>query len=105
MRRTSIILAVCLGLLLLVNLIAGIASPDQWAVDAAKAKCAEQGWQNLDLACARSEVSGSLFGKTATIEFESRDKNQPKKIRVTLRKPVNFVGWQVVDYQEEGHQR
>src|SRR6266536_6053291 len=101
MRRISIILAVCLGLLLLINLIAGIASPDQWAFDAALAKCEEKGWQNLDLVIAQSKVSGGLFGKTAVVEFESRDKNQPKKIRVTLRKPVNFVGWQVVDYQEK----
>lgn len=100
MRRFAIILAVCLGLLLLVNVIAGIMSPDEWAIDAALAKCQEQGWQNLDLGSARSKVSGGLLGKTATIEFGSRDKNQPKTIRVRLRKPVNFLGWLVVDYQE-----
>jgi hypothetical protein len=105
MRRFAIALAVCVGLLLLVNLIAGIVSPDQWAIDAASVRCREQGWQKVDVASARSAVSGGLFGKTATIELESRDQDQPRTIRVTLRKPLNFVGWQVVDYQEEGHQR
>jgi hypothetical protein len=104
MRQFATVLAICLVLLLLVNFLAGTLSPDQWAFDAAMAKCREQGWQKLDLAGVRSVVSRGLFGTTATIEIESRDKDQPKKIRVALRKPVNFVAWQVVDYQEEARQ-
>ena len=49
MKRLSIVLVVCLGLLLLINLVVGIFSPDQWAIDTALAKCREQGWENLDL--------------------------------------------------------
>jgi hypothetical protein len=104
MKRLLIVLAVCLGLLLLINLVVGVLSSDQWAFDTALAKCREHGWRDQDLVSASSKVSGGPFGRTATIEFQLRDKDQPKTIRVLLRKPVNFFAWQVVDYQEQGHQ-
>ena len=104
MKRLFTLLGVGLGLCLLINLIAGVAASDQWAVDTASAECQKQGWQDADLVMARSNISGGLFGKTAVVELESKDRNEPKHIRVTLRKPLNLVGWRTVDYQESADQ-
>jgi hypothetical protein len=101
MRRFLTVLAVCLGVLLLANLVAGLMSPDQWAGEAALARCREGGRQDLKPEAIRSTVSTNFFGKTATVEIDVKDKGRLKTVRVTLRKPVNFLGWQVVDYQEE----
>lgn len=55
------------------------------------------------MALSKSEVSGWLLGHTAKIEMKTKDRNQPKTIRVTLRKPINLLEWHVVDYNEEPH--
>jgi hypothetical protein len=44
------------------------------------------------------------LGKTAEIELTTTGKNQPKIIRVTLRKPINLLAWQVIAYNEVSHQ-
>lgn len=31
----------------------------------------------------------------------SKDLNRPKTVRVQLRKWINLLGWEVVDYKEE----
>jgi hypothetical protein len=101
MKRLFSVLGVCLGLFLLINLIAGVAASDQWAMDAALTECQKQGWQGADLGMARSDISGGLFGKTAVVQFVSKDRN--RNVRVTLRKPINLISWQVVDYEENAN--
>ncbi len=100
MKRLSAVLISCLGLLLLVDLVAGNMASDTLAVDAASAVCKEKGWQPADLSMSRSEVSG-LLGKTAVVEFDSKNRDKPKHLQVTLRKWINMMSWQVVDYKEE----
>jgi hypothetical protein len=104
MKRLFTLLGVGLGLSLLFNLIAGVAASDQWTVDAASAECQKQGWRDADLVMARSNISGGLLGKTVLVEFESKDRNQPKHLRVTRRKPLHLVGWRTVDYQDSADQ-
>jgi hypothetical protein len=99
-KRVSAVLSSCLGLLLLVDLIAGNMASDTLAVDVAWAVCKEKGWQPADLSMSRSEVSG-LLGKTAVVEFDSTNRNNPKHLQVTLRKWINLMSWQVVDYKEK----
>ena len=96
------LLGVCLGLFLVIEFIASVLSPDQFAVNAAQAVCREiNGWQDGDLAISKSEISGWILGKTATIELKTKGQNRPMTIHVILRKPINLLGWHVVDYNEE----
>jgi hypothetical protein len=104
-RLASIILGVCLGLFLVIDFITGVFSPDQWAFSAALATCRENGWRDGDLVGIKSDISGWLLGKTARIELKTKDQNQPKTIHLTLRKPINLLGWHVVDYKEEPPER
>jgi hypothetical protein len=99
-KRVSAVLGSCLGLLLLVDLIAGNTASDTLAVDAAWTVCKEKGWQPVDLSLSRSEVSG-LLGKTAVVEFDSKNRNKPRHLQVTLRKWINLMSWQIVDYKEK----
>jgi hypothetical protein len=55
-KRLQILVIVCLGLFLVIDLIAGVVAPDQWAFDAAQAKCREKGWQDHDLFIHQSKV-------------------------------------------------
>ena len=101
----SIILGSCLGLFLVVDFVAGVFSPDSLALNFALATCREKGWQDGDLAMSKSEVSGWLLGKTAEIELKTKGGNPPKTIHLTLRKPINLLGWHVVAYNAESHER
>jgi hypothetical protein len=94
---------VAAGLLLLlgVNYIAGENSFGQPPLGAALAECREKGWQDHDLGLSSSEVSSSCLGSTASIVLKSKDPNQPKTVRVQLRRWINLLGWDVVDYKEE----
>ena len=86
------------ALLLLGTLVAAFLQPSQ--VDVARAKCREQGWRAEDLVLRRVGWQGAIT-KSGVVEFQTRGARPPKTIRVTLRQPVYFLGWQVVDYQEQ----
>lgn len=101
----SIILGVCLGSFLVIEFLADVFSHDPLALNAALATCREKGWQDGDFSGRKSEVSGWLLGKTAKIELTTKDRNQPKTVRLTLRKAINPLGWHLVDYSEEPHDR
>lgn len=91
----------CLGAFLAINIIAGVASLDPWGLNAAIAACRERGWQDGTWAMSQSNSSSWLVGKAATIELKPKDARQQKTIHVSLRKPMNLMGWQFVDYTEE----
>jgi hypothetical protein len=97
-QMLSRLIGLSLGLFLAIDLIAGLASPDPLAVNAALSICKERGWHDGDLAMRHSEVRG-LLGKTAAIELQTKDHR--KAIHLTLRKPINLLGWQVVEYRED----
>jgi hypothetical protein len=102
--RTKLILSVVVGcflLLLAVNYMAGELSPTSTALDAALAECRVKGWQENDLAQSGYQVSNSILGSSATITLTPKDLNRPKTVRVQLRKRINLLGWEVVDYKEE----
>ena len=99
------LLGICLGLFLVIDLVAGALSQDRLAYDAAKICCREKGWQDSELALSKSSVSAWMLGQTATVELTTKDRGQPKTIRVRLRKPINLLGWQVLEYHEEPTER
>ena len=102
--KTKLILSaigMCLLLLLAGNYMAGVLSPTSTAIDAAMAECRAKGWQQDDLVQPHLEVSNSILGSTATVDLKSKDRNQPKTVHVQLRKRINLLGWEVVDYKEE----
>lgn len=69
----------------------------------ARAKCVEQGWPAHDLVHAGFHyTSGWLgFGDHQAVDFVVRDTNPLKRVRVTLHRPMYFLGWQAVDCQEQ----
>jgi hypothetical protein len=94
-------IAVCLGALLLlypiVGIFVGMRGP-LLAVDAARAKCREQGKKDADLNLVRSEVSNGPFGSSsAEVVFRENDRGS---IRVTLNRPSYLVDWRVANYGE-----
>lgn len=105
MNLALLFLGVCLGLFLLINYGVGVFSPDQLALDAAFSACREKGWQDGDLGVTKSNVDAWPLGKTADIELSSKNRNDPKTIRMSLRKPLNMLGWQVVAYKETPRER
>ena len=103
--KTRLILSLgggCLLLLLVVNYITGQFSPRNAYVDAALAACRGKGWQDNDLGLTNSEASNNYgLGSSASVSLKSNDPNRPKTVRVQLRKWINLLGWDVVDYKEE----
>lgn len=91
----------CLLLLLAVNYMAGELTATSTALGAALAECRVKGWQANDLAQSGYQVSNSILGSTATITLKPKDPNRPKTVRVQLRKRINLLGWEIVDYKEE----
>jgi hypothetical protein len=96
------VLLLCLVVLAFaVNLVAGLVSPDEWAVEAATAACRERGLQLDTVNASQSKVQGNLLGRTAEVHLKGKQQERPASVRVTLRKALNILGWQVVAVQEE----
>lgn len=100
-KRILSAVGICLLLLPAVNFMAGQLSPKNTAFETALAECRAKGWQDNDLDQVGLKVSNSVFGSTAAVVLKTKDRNQPKTIGVQLRKRVNLLGWEVVDYNEE----
>jgi hypothetical protein len=104
MRRFLTVLAVCLVLLLVANLVAGTMLSAQAAVDVAYARCGDdvKGLEVKNTKC--TFTPRYVVGQTASVEFDVQDKenkDKTRKIRVTLHKAVNFLGWQVAEYEPD----
>ena len=102
LKLLPVVAGICLGLLVVIDFIAGVASPDRLALDAAMAKCRAEGLPDVEMKSIH--VSVGFIGSTAIVELRTMDKARPETIRVTLRKPVNVLAWQVADYQEGPHE-
>ena len=93
---------VCLLLLLGINDMAGeIGVPPDAARDAALAECRAKGWQDGDLAQTGFKATMNVLGSTASIVLKSRDPRRPATVRIQLRKQLNLMRWEVVDYKAE----
>lgn len=103
MKRVVIGLGLCLILFAVINLAAGLLSPDEWAFNAAKAELDRRGPKGALFSGFESKISGGFlgFGRTATVTFKLKEDGDTKRVHVTLRKPVNLLGWQVAEYHEE----
>jgi hypothetical protein len=102
MRRVLAVLGVCVVVFLAANLVAGLVWRDDWAFDAARARVEQERGRKVDVVGTRSRVSFGILnvGRRATVEFDVRDGGAVKTLRVRLSKPVSFVGWRVVGYEE-----
>jgi hypothetical protein len=101
MKRVLIGVGVCLVVFIVVDVVIGARSPDQWAGETALDRIREEGHAATDLTGLRSEIRGSLFGRTAEVTAELKKGDERKTVRVTMRKYLNVLGWKVVDYREE----
>jgi uncharacterized membrane protein YphA (DoxX/SURF4 family) len=85
--------------LFLANLfVAALSDP----VAAAAAYCAGRGWDRQELQMRRWKMTSgwSGFDRRGEVEFEVKGTNPPKVLRVAVRRPHSFTGWQVLDYTE-----
>ena len=96
MRKTFTIVGIVLFVFLAINFLVGLAAPDEWAFEAAKARIQEEGGPNEPVwgtGCSTSALW--IVGKVAIVEIETTT----KRYTVTLRKPLEFLSWQVVDFK------
>ncbi len=94
--RTAVGLLVAL---FLTNLfLAALSDP----VEAATAYCAGRGWGRQELQMRRQVMTSgwSGFDRRGEVEFQVKGSRPPKLLRVAVRRPHSFTGWQVLDYTE-----
>src|SRR3981081_2191315 len=99
MKRNRIIAVIAIGLLLVASLVSAFFQPSPMEI--ARAHCSERGFQAENLALLGYRDSGTLFGKTGTVEFQVKGANPARKMVVELRQSMYFLPWQVVDFREE----
>lgn len=102
MKRTRIIIWLCFAVFMAVTLLAWKLQPKAEAV--ALAACAERGLPADRLLYAGFEHDSGVMGfggrHDATVVVKG---SKPlKQVRVTLRRPVYFLPWRVVDYEKVG---
>ena len=101
-RNLSIVAIVLVAVVLVMLTTLGMNPFGPSPVDAAMAKCVEQGWQKGDLAVLGVKTSGGILGSSGHVEFQSKNQNPAKTIRVELQKSLFSLNWKVVDYDEGG---
>jgi hypothetical protein len=99
MERHAVGIRVGVLLLLLASVAAALLRPS--AVEVARARCLADGWRAEDLGLRGYRGTGVLFGRREVVEFQVIGAAPPKTVLVELRKPVYFMGWQVVEVREE----
>ena len=99
MKRVRVIIGVGVLLLLLASVAVTWLQPS--AVEVARARCLSEGWRAEDLVLREYRGTGTLFNQRETVEFQVKGAQPPKTVRVELRKPVYFLGWQVMEVGEE----
>jgi hypothetical protein len=85
--------------LFLTNLfVAALSDP----VEAAAAYCAGRGWDRQELQMRRWKMTSgwSGFDRRGDVEFAVKGTSPSKVLRVAVRRPHSFTGWQVLDYTE-----
>ena len=99
MKRARVIIGV--GVLLLVLASVAVTWLQPSAVEVARTRCLSEGWRAEDLVLREYRGTGTLFNQRETVEFQVKRAQPPKTVRVELRKPVYFLGWQVMEVGEE----
>jgi hypothetical protein len=94
------VVAILLAVLLVASLVARYLQPS--AVEVARAWCVEQGLREEDVAVTGYRGSGHLFGETETVSVLVRGADPPRRLRINLRRPVYFLGWEVVGHEVDG---
>jgi hypothetical protein len=100
MRRSRAIAAAVLVLLLLAGVVSRLLQAP--AVEVAKAACAERGWQADGLKVAGFRQTGDVFfGEWQTVDVLGAGPEAGRRARVGLHRPAYFLGWRVVDWQDQ----
>jgi len=98
-RKLISIVGSIIGLLFLSNYVIGFFDKDEWATRAAQAELDKRAPEDVSFSIDRRNKSDGPFGRTATVTFVSNDNAQT--VRITLRKPLYCLPWQVEDYNDE----
>jgi hypothetical protein len=100
-RAVFLIAALCIALVLAVNVLAG--GGTEGLVEAAYTKCAAEGRPRNQLWLARFDYQGGTLGLGASgsVVFWIKDSHPLKTVRVDLARPANLFGWHVVGYSEQ----
>jgi hypothetical protein len=73
-------------------------------VDAARARCVQQGWEPEDLQLVRWTMTGwSSINREGQVEFAVDGAYPPRILRVAVRRSHSFVAWEATGYEEPGH--
>ena len=101
MKRGSLIVAACLAVAVLASGVSAWLQPS--ADEVARQRCVDEGWKEQDLALKGfRRLSGPAgLNQHAAVIFVTKRGEAPRQVRVELHRPAYFLGWQVVDYQEE----
>jgi hypothetical protein len=101
MKRLLLVLPVGIVLLLLFNLASGTRSSDG-LLEAAYARCGEEGLSRQDLLFVEKSCSDGRFGfgGSGHVDFQVKNADPPKTLRVELRKRANLLGWRAVGCEE-----
>ena len=100
MRRGRAIAVAVLILLLSAGLVSRMLQ--QPATDIAKAECVKRGWQADGLKVAGFQRTGNVFlGDREVVDVLGAGPETGRRARVSLYRPAFFLGWQVVDWQDQ----
>jgi hypothetical protein len=83
----------------LANLLAAAAAPPP--LDAARARCLEEGWRPQDLKILGwKETQWFGFHRQGSVDYRARGQRGTKVIHVGLHSPHGFVDWRAAEYSE-----
>ncbi len=98
-RKLISIAGSIIGLLFLSNYVIGFFDKDEWGTRAAQVEIDKRAPKDVSFTIGKRNKSDGPFGRTATVQFLSDDKE--KTVRITLRKSLYCLPWQVENYIEE----
>jgi hypothetical protein len=111
MKRLLGTLGIVIGLLVAVLLLANLlaASPSTEAlVDLARSRCVQDGFPAQNMMVTETEVDNGMlgFGGRATVQFSRVGlgpwpPDQPRVLRVELRRRMSLLGWEAVSVWHE----
>ena len=87
------------GLFLIASFIVG-RNDSELAIEAATARCRDEGWQTPQLQLKSIIISGGPLSKTAVVTFVSRDRIPSKTIEVSLNKTIELLPWEIAGFRE-----
>jgi hypothetical protein len=95
----AVMTVAAVGLFLIASFIVG-RNDSELAVEAATARCRDEGWRTSQLQLKSIIISGGPLSETAVVTFVSRDRISSKTIEVTLSKTIELLPWEIAGFRE-----